>query len=72
MPLISRILLHASIFGSATAVLALKDPMAISCCCVDLIPPPQAYQSSSRNVFEVVEICGEEEHCEDEDEDTGE
>lgn len=36
---------------------------------VDFVPPAQADEASPGDVFEIVEIGGEEEHGEDEDED---
>jgi hypothetical protein len=38
---------------------------------VDLVPPSQAYEATTGNVFEVVEIGSEEEDGDDEDEDAG-
>lgn len=42
--------------------------MALSRGRVDLIPPPQPDQSPARDVLQVVEVRGEEEHGDDEDE----
>ena len=36
---------------------------------VDFVPPAQADEASAGDVFQVVEVGGEEEHGEDEDED---
>ena len=38
---------------------------------VDFVPPAQADEASASDVFQVVEVGGEEEHGEDEDEDAG-
>lgn len=45
--------------------------MGIACRGVDFVPPAQPHETSARDVLDVVEVGGEEEHCEDEDEDAG-
>lgn len=48
---------------------ALEDPVAVACLGVDLVPPAQADEAPAGDVFEVVEVGGEEEDCYDEDHD---
>lgn len=43
--------------------------MAISRVGVDFVPPAQPDETAARDVFEVVEVAGEEEDGDDEDED---
>lgn len=43
--------------------------MTISCRRVDFVPPAQSDESPTGDVFEVVEVAGEEEDGDDEDED---
>ena len=59
---------HAARAGSA--VLRLKDPMGVAGGGVDFVPPAQADEAAAGDVFEVVEVGGEEEHGYYEDEDT--
>lgn len=47
----------------------LKNPMAVASLCIDLVPPPQSHQASTRYVLEVVEVHGKEDDGDDEDED---
>jgi len=41
----------------------------VACCNVDFVPPSESYEASARDVLEVVEVCCEEQDCDDEDED---
>ena len=61
--------LVGSIDLSSIRVGRLKDPVAIARLGVDFIPPAQTNQSSASNVFEVIEIHGQEDDCDDEDQD---
>ena len=45
--------------------------MRVACCGINFVPPSETHEASPRNVLEVVEVCGEEEEGEDEDEDAG-
>ena len=47
----------------------LKHPFRVSCGRVDFVPPAQTHQPSARDVLEVVEVNGEEDDRDDEDED---
>lgn len=45
--------------------------MRIARLLIDLVPPSQAYQAAPGDVFQVIEVDGEEEDRDDEDEDAG-
>lgn len=55
--------------AAGARVRALKDPGRVAGGGVDLVPPAQADEAAASDVFEVVEVGGEEEDGEDEDED---
>ncbi|RDW94215.1 Zn(II)2Cys6 transcription factor [Aspergillus mulundensis] len=55
----------------APGLRALKDPVRVAGGGVDFVPPAQADEAAAGDVLEVVEVCGEEEEGEDEDEDAG-
>lgn len=57
--------------GAGVGVRALEDPVRVSGRGVDFVPPAQTDESAAGDVLEVVEVCGEEEEGEDEDEDAG-
>lgn len=61
--------LVGSIDLSGIRIRRLKDPVAVSRLSVDFIPPAQTDQSSAGNVLEIVEIHGQEDDCDDENED---
>lgn len=48
----------------------LKNPMGVTALSINFVPPPQPNESSAGNVFQVVEVDGEEDDCDDEDHDT--
>lgn len=50
-------------------VARLKDPVRVARRGVDFVPPAQPHEPPARDVFQVVEVQGEEEECDDEDED---
>lgn len=50
---------------------ALKYPVRVAGLGVDFVPPSEAYQASARDVLQVVEVGGEEEHGDDEVQDEG-
>ena len=54
-----------------SAFLALENPCAIAGGGIDFVPPAEADETAAGDVFQVVEIDGEEEGGEDEDEDAG-
>lgn len=56
--------------GADIGVGRLKDPVRVTGCRVHFVPPAETDQSASGNVLEVVEVRGEKEKREDEDEDT--
>jgi hypothetical protein len=58
-----------SIDMSSLWIRRLKHPVAISRGSIDFIPPTQAHQSSPSNVFEIVEIDGQQDYRDNEDED---
>jgi hypothetical protein len=58
-----------SIDMSSLRIRRLKHPISISRGSIDFIPPTQAHQSSSSNVFEVVEVDSQQDYRDDEDED---
>jgi len=43
--------------------------VGVPCCRVDLVPPAEAYEAAASDIFEVVEVGGQEEDGDDEDED---
>lgn len=47
---------------------ALEDPLAVAGRGVDLVPPPQAHEAAAGDVLEVVEVGGQQEDRDDEDE----
>lgn len=51
------------------AVLRLEHPVGVPGSGVDFVPPAEADKAPAGDVFQVVEVGGEEEHGEDEDED---
>lgn len=61
--------LVGSIDLSRIRIRRLKDPVTVTRLSVDFIPPAQTDQSSASNVLEVVEVHGQEDDCDDEDED---
>ena len=46
-----------------------KNPMRLSSSGVDFVPPSQTDEAAAGDVFQVVEVDGEEEEGQDEDED---
>lgn len=48
---------------------ALKDPLRIARRRIDLVPPAQPHEAAPSDVFQVVEVGGQEEDGQDEDED---
>jgi hypothetical protein len=55
--------------GPRVGVRRLKYPVAVAGVGVDLVPPPQTDEAASSDVLEVVEVDGEEDEGEDENED---
>jgi hypothetical protein len=62
--------LIGSCHGADVRVGRLKDPVRVAGCGVHFVPPAETDQSASGNVLEIIEVCGEKEKGEDEDEDT--
>jgi putative component of membrane protein insertase Oxa1/YidC/SpoIIIJ protein YidD len=54
---------------SAIRICRLKHPVPVSRAGIDFVPPTQAHQSPPSNVFQIVEIDGEQDYRDDEDED---
>lgn len=65
-PLIRQIL-RSCPASVAAAVLGFKHPMRVPRRRVHFVPPPQPHKPPSGNVFQVIEIGGEEEDGDDED-----
>lgn len=57
------------ILAVGAAILTLEHPVGVARGRIDFIPPAQAHQPAASNIFQVVEVRGEEEDCENEDED---
>lgn len=55
--------------GLGAGLAAFKHPFGIACGRVDLVPPAQAHETAAGDVFQIVEVGGEEEDRYDEDED---
>lgn len=47
----------------------LEDPVTVAASRIDFVPPAETNEAPAGNVFEIVEVDGEEEESEDEDED---
>jgi hypothetical protein len=58
-----------SVDGLCAGLAAFKHPLGIAARWVDLVPPAQADEAAPCNVLKVVEVGGEEEDGDDEDED---
>ena len=55
--------------GLCAGLAALKHPLGVARGRVDLVPPAQPDEPAAGDVFQVVEVAGEEEDGDDEDED---
>lgn len=57
--------------SAGSGIGGLEDPSGVAGGSVDFVPPAETDQATTGNVFEVVEVGGEDEEGDDEDEDTG-
>lgn len=63
--------LVSGVDGAGVGVGALEDPVGVTRCGVDFVPPAQPDESATGDVLEVVKVRGEEQEVDDEDEDAG-